>query len=399
MTRPADNAKIRAAIIFAVLIAIFLTVGLRSEKRIDARRRDYANYWQAGHMILAGQDVYNAQVWTAERSLHQTALHSETTFQYPLPFAIFMAPLSLLDVGRAFTLWILFEEISILISIFVLFTFYPKRSMFFELLALATIYLFRPTLIVVSSGQIVAVILLVVTLAAYLFSREKWLYGGMIASLAALKPSLGVPFLILTGIWLLSKKRWTALIGMAAGAVLLYGVGALYNSHWAVDYLAVGRYNFDRYYGRQTTLWGVTGLLFKNSQWNIAAGVAGACLVLAVTGYFLAGKNIKDDPFRVMAVCVSTTLLVAPYSWAYEQLLLTLPIIYILIVLATCHGEKKTALFSLFIVIFAVALALIARTQGHDVWSVLISGSVWSALLWLPGFHPVSGADNALMNP
>ena len=239
MTEPLHNTKIRTAIIVAVFLPIFLLVNSRLEKMYDSYIMDFATYWQAGHMTLSGQDIYNNQEWDAEKSLHGTAPYSET-FQYPLAFAMFLAPLSLLTLGQAFFLWRLIGELAILTSLFILWNFFPKRSIFFELLAIITAFLFPPTFLVLRGGQLAPVLLLFITLSIYFFSREKWLYGGLIVSLMLLKPSLGVPFLAFTSIWLFSKKQWSALAGIAVGALLLYGVGALYNSQWVLEYLSIG---------------------------------------------------------------------------------------------------------------------------------------------------------------
>lgn len=335
-------------------------------------------------MIFSGQNVYDSQEWLTERALLGTALHSEPMLQYPLPFAILVAPLSLLPVKHAFALWMFIGELAILFSIFILFSFYPERSMLFELLAIASVFLFRPTFYVLFSGQILAELLLFITLSIHLFNREKWFWGGLIVSLTTLKPSLGVPLLILIGIWLLSKKRWAAMAGIASGGIFLWGIGALYNPHWVTDYLAIGRYSFDKYFGMQTTLWGLAGLIFKASTWKIIAGVVGTCIVLAATGYFAADKKYREYPFLLIATLIPTTLLIAPYSWDYEQFLLAIPILYILITLSSAHGEKKAALFSLSIISFAILMVLIAYTQGHDVWSFLVSGVVWIMILFLP---------------
>lgn len=395
MTKPAIDTRTRTAIIIAILLPIFMGVSLWWVNNVHeaARLSDFAQYWQGGRMILDGSDVYNSDEWLATRAIYGTRLGSEPTYQYPLPFAIILAPLSLLTVTQAFILWMFFEQVAILTSILLLFTFYPRRSALWELLALVAVFLFRPTFIVIFGGQIAAGILFFITLAAYLFNREQWFYGGLVASLAILKPSLGAPFLILLGTWLLSKKQWSALAGIILGALLLYGIGALYNFHWALDYLNVGSYNFNKYYAMQVTLWSVAGLLFYNSgPWKLIIGLLAISMVLLLTVYFLRNKNIAETPFLVIAVLTATTLLVAPYSWNYEQILLAVPIIYILAAVAAAYGDWLAALCSLFIVGLAVVLVLIAYRLEHDVWSVLISVVVWVIVLFLSRFHPVVNA-------
>jgi hypothetical protein len=135
----------------------------------------------------------------------------------------------------------------------------------------------------------------------------------------------------------------------------------------------------------QTTLWGGMGLFFdKANRWGIAAGAAGVGIILGITTYFVMKKNTGDDSLKTLALLVSTTLLIAPYSWNYDQLLLFIPIVYILSTLSILYGDGKTALVSLVIIGLPILMALIAHTLGHDVWSVLITVIIWASMLLLP---------------
>ena len=102
-----NTQKTRTAFIFLILIPVFLLVSLSSSKIYDARKQDFAAYWQAGHMILSGQDIYNSSEWIAERERRGTALHSESTFHYPLPFAVLFSPLALFPAILPFQSYLL----------------------------------------------------------------------------------------------------------------------------------------------------------------------------------------------------------------------------------------------------------------------------------------------------
>ena len=49
-------------------------------------------------------------------------------------------------------------------------------------------------------------------------------------------------------------------------------------------------------------------MLFKSSEWRTVAGIVGVCVVLLIAGYFLAGKNIANNPFRVAVIFIPVTL-------------------------------------------------------------------------------------------
>lgn len=377
--------RTRTIIMFVSLFLVFLLNSFWLEGLGYARHTDFSHYWQAGRMLLFGKDVYDSHEWQSERARYGiTSSGTESTFLYPLPMVILLMPFGLLTVEYAYIIWVLLGEVSILISILILSSNYLKRSFGFELLVIGTVFLFRPTLYIIPSGQITAELLLLLVLSIYSFSKEKWFYGGLAASMIILKPSLGIPFLILLGIWLLLKKQWNALMGIVSGGILLYGVGILYDPLWAISYLTIGGVAFDKYFGFQPTIWGVAGLIFKASWLKLLAGIMGACVILVVTGYFVAKRNLYNNPFRVVAILVAVVLLISPYAWNYELVLLVIPILYILIAISSSRGDLKATLFSFSLMGLSISLYLIAVAQGYDVWSSLVSGIVLGIMLFLP---------------
>ncbi|HET9909869.1 MAG TPA: glycosyltransferase family 87 protein, partial [Anaerolineales bacterium] len=168
-----NTHKTRTAFILLILIPIFLLVSLSSSKIYDAHKQDFAAYWQAGHMILSGMDIYDSSEWLAERQRLGTALHSEPTFHYPLPFAILFSPLALLPVQTAYTLWLFLGQIAILSSILILLKFHGARTGYFELFTIAGIFLFRPSFSVIFNGQILSLLLLLVSVSILLFHDQR----------------------------------------------------------------------------------------------------------------------------------------------------------------------------------------------------------------------------------
>ena len=255
-----SNTRIRSLLM--ILIPIFVLVSVSSSKNYDANKQDFAAYWQAGHMILAGQDIYDSSEWIAECELRGTALHSEPTFHYPLPFAVLFSPLALLPIQSAYVLWLFFEQLAILVSILLLLSFYPARTGYLELLAVAGVFLFRPTFSVIFNGQILSVLLLLVCVSILLFHHQRWFYGGFALSLLSLKPSIGLPILVFAGIWLFAKKQGRGILGMALGCLALLLIGMLVDPNWVMDYVSVGGDSFSKYFGLHPTLWGAVDKIF-----------------------------------------------------------------------------------------------------------------------------------------
>ena len=367
--------KKRTIFLFAMLVPIFLIVSLLISKKIDAHTRDFAAYWQAGHMLLSGQDVYDSPTWIAERELLRTALHSEPTFQYPLPFAILFAPLAMLPVQSAYTLWIFLAQIAILVSIAILLGFYPGRSGYIELAIVAGVFLFRPAFSVIMGGQILPFLLFFVTLAMLLFDRKKWFGGGFLLSLLSVKPSIGIPLLALAGVWLLSRRQWMGILGMLMGGIALFLIGVLANPSWVVDYVNIGGDSFSKYFGMHPTLWGVVDKILVVNSRSLVAGMIVALIIFLLEACFFLKTAV--GPFEAFASILPAGLLIAPYSWAYDQILLTVPIVYLVMSISISRGSKVAVIFLFWVVALAVSLVSIAYLVDHDVWSVVTPLTLW----------------------
>ena len=366
---------------FVVLCPIFLVFSLLLSRWYDGHRQDFAAYWQAGHMILSGQNVYDSAQWIAVRESEDTALHSEPTFQYPLPLAILFSPLARLPVQSAYTLWMFFAQIAVLTSIAILLSFYPARSGYFELLTVTGIFFFRPMFSIVN-GQILTPLLLLLSLSIYLFTRGNWFLGGFVLSTLSLKPSIGFPVLILAGLWLLSVKQWRGILGMMLGGLVLVMSGAWVDSQWIVHYVNIAGNSFYKYYGMHPTLWGVVDKIFKVNSLSLVIGFVCVAVVLAIEAYLFLGNKSKVEAFPAFASILPAALLIAPYSWNYDQVLLIIPIVFLLITISVKYGIGKTAAFMFGMVALAFGLVAIAYVVKHDVWSFLNSFVVWMFSLY-----------------
>ena len=378
-----NTQKTRTTFIFLILIPIFLLVSLSSSKVYDARKQDFAAYWQAGHMILAGQDVYNSSEWIAERERRGTALHSESTFHYPLPFAVLFSPLAVVPVEFAYALWLFFGQVAILTSILTLLTFYPARSSYFELFTIAGIFLFRPSFSVILNGQILSLLLMFVCVSVLLFHNQNWFWGGFALSLLALKPSIGLPMLVLAGVWLFVSKQLHGIFGIALGCVTLLLAGMLIDPNWPIDYLRVGGDSFSKYFGLHPTLWGVVDKIFVQDSRSLVAGAVVSLVIFLTEVYVLNKKGINNPPIEAFASILPAGLLIAPYSWSYDQILLAVSLIYLMIRIAYSSGNWIAVLFLFGIVSLSIFLVLIAHVVHHDVWSFLNSFIVWIFVLCL----------------
>lgn len=371
------SLKRQTVLNFLILFPIFLVFSLLLSRWWNGRGMDFGAYWQAGHMILSGQNVYDSAEWLAVRQLEGTAFHSEPTFQYPLPLAVLFSVIALLPIQSAYPLWMFFAQIALLGSIIILLGFYPTRSGYFELLTIAGIFFFRPSFSVINSGQILTPLLLLLSVSIWLFHHSYWFTGGTILSILSLKPSVGFPILILAGLWLLSRKQLRGILGIITGGFALVTIGAVVNPRWIIDYLNIGGNAFRKYYGMHPTLWGVVDNIFQIDRLSLAIGLVCVAIVLAVEAYLFWGNKSKVEAFGAFASILPAALLIAPYSWNYDQILLTIPIVFLLISISVRYGTGRAALFMFGVVALAFGMVTMAYLVEHDVLSVMNSFVVW----------------------
>jgi hypothetical protein len=386
-----EKEKGKRLLLFLLYIPIFISAGYFFDKTYGPRNYDFAAYWQAAHMVSKGGDVYDSNEWLSVREKEQTALHSEITFQYPLPLAILMVPLGLLPVGHAYIIWLLLMQIAILTSILLLLrlqsiTTWPH---FFEIAIIAFLFLFRPTYVAILNGQISAIFLLFTTIGVFAFRRKQWFVGGLLISVLSLKPTIGLPILGILGLWLLAQKSWLGILGMVTGAIILFSIGALYQPSWVLDYLSAGQHLLTRYLGKHSTLLGITTLFFEERWFSfVLAGLGtGAILLVVIRLFFF--KRI-ENPFAVMAAALASGLLIAPYSWPYDQLLLIVTMLFIMNEICKRYGFLAGFLLILMVIVISILLVLLAHQLGHDVWSVLVTLLLWGVAVYFANSEKTS---------
>jgi len=383
-----QNLKRFTIINFVVIMGIFLVISLLSQRRYDGHISDFAVYWLAGHMLASGQDVYDSEAWLAERDSHGIALHAEPTFQYPLPFAVIFVPLGLLSIQQANTIWLFSSLLAILISITILLKFYPARTAYVDLLIVGGLFLFRPVFMVLEKGQALPLFLLSICCAIYLLDREKWFAGGLLLSFLALKPSLGAPVLALIGLWLLARKQWLGLLGMFTGGVALALIGMLLNPQWLVDYVSIGGDSFSKYHGMHPTFWGVADKILVANDRSIPAAVSIVLIVLASHAWLVWKGKVEENVLEAFSIILPAGLLIAPYSWAYDQILLIVPILYVMSRISRSLGSHLSLLFLSGAVLCAIVLVLISHEVLHDVWSFLNAFLIWMFVLYFTNHQP-----------
>jgi hypothetical protein len=216
--------------IFIVLLGLSL-IGVTTFEKSDIDiPNDFFTFWLASRMVYRGDDPYDSSQWIEGHEEFQANYHANDTFLYPIPLAILL-PISFLNVKSAYVVWIFLSFVMIVVSIMLLSKAKVRKlSISIFLATLVGVLLFRGTIISLMFGQIAPLLLLIISAAAWMWSREYWILGGVIISLVLLKPSIGVPFISLVVVGLLLIRKWNGPLGIICGSFAFLSIGFLYDN-------------------------------------------------------------------------------------------------------------------------------------------------------------------------
>ncbi|GEM_PF-747952 len=358
---------------------LFTAVANRSLSTVDYVNTDFVVFWHTGKILAAGDNPYDPFVWISSQQSVGSVLLPKTRFLYPLMTAFLFLPLGLLSLPTAYYFWIIMSQCLVAISLRLLLvtekvTCYPHLI----LPILAGIMLFRPTLLIVQNGQMSGVLLLIICGVIYLWERGDYRMGGVILSLLIIKPNIGLPMIVILTVWLLFKRRKAALTACLSACFALIVLTMLYNPYWIGEFLQAGRSQMSEFLMQTPTIPGCAARLIRSSgmQALILGGAVGG-VILMVSGAFL--WRHRDSINDRMAICLAiiVTLMLTPYAWPYDQLLLIVPFVTVMTMMM--HGGYPYLLFaSLFIVVDAIAFVLLkissaAQTENYSVILTLLA--------------------------
>jgi hypothetical protein len=180
---------------------------------------DFAMYWASARLHLAGEDPYDpAKLLPLEQ---QNVPGQENVYiAYSPPWLLtVLLPFALPGYHAGRVLWLLFQSLLVLLCADGLWRLYggPDRRRW---LAWLIAFSFLPTLFLLKTGQIGALLLLGVVGFLYFERRGRDLAAGAALALLLLKPHLLYLFGLALLLWVMRGRRWRVLLGAAlAGAV------------------------------------------------------------------------------------------------------------------------------------------------------------------------------------
>ena len=271
---------------------------------------DFVSFWAAGRLTLGGHPSLAYQI-PAHRAVEQTVAHIDglMPFPYPPPFLFFVSVFAWLPYCISYVFWIS-----------------STAGLYFATTKRLTAPRFafsHPAAIVNAmigqNGFLTSGIFLlgISKIAAAPF------IAGLILGLLVIKPQLG----ILIPVALLASRQWRTIAGAAvsslallAAAALLFGLRS-YSGFLAMAQQYAGFMAADRWdWAQQASIFGF--FRFIGAPHPVALTAQGVAAVTAAVVTWRAWSQQSEERSAILA---AATLLVPPYVFTYDSLLLVMP--------------------------------------------------------------------------
>jgi hypothetical protein len=380
-----------AGIIFtaALLGSLFYLRAIQNYTHQDYTNSNFFFFWLSGHMVWTGENPYDQTQWLAGHAAFGATWIPNRIFPYPLPLAFFMAPLGLLSIGQAFIAWQIASQIVIALTVYALLRHWQGQTHKLLFLPLVIFLLFfGPVYLTLQIGSVGALALGAILLAILLLERDKSFLAGSALALTILKPPQGLTVLALAGIWFLARRDWKAILGVAAGGVILSLMGFARDPLWLVKFRGASEAVLDRTLGIHSNIYSFAYLACGQDlpcMWIF--GTLGTLLVLGLGGLYLWRNRDRLTPWEAFNLILPLGFVSTIYLWSYDQLPYVIPITWIVGKLAERTKSFIQAFLFMFLVDLLSFMALLVQAKTHKdllsiITTVLMLGTCLLLLHW-----------------
>lgn len=364
-------------ITFLIVIGILAFVAWKAASlQNNLLESDFFTFWLGSKLVLEGQNPYDPGIWQAGHQIAGSRWLENPVYCYPLPLAYVTLLIGAIPISIAGPVWLFLSGLSVMAAVVILIIrSRAELQLKYFMPMIVGFALFRPVMVTFRNGQLGGFYLLIIVMVLLLIDRQKWIPAGLAIIPLFLKPTLGLPFIGLLFIWLIINGRWKSVITSAIGGLLIFLMSLFHQPNWVSAFLDIGLQKGSDVFMITPTIWGISGI-----SCGMDAGctrIAGAVIfiILSVASVILTIKHSRVlSIWTAGSLFVIVTLLITPYLWAYDQILLILPIMTIIHQLRRLKaGYLLVSLLPLFFAIVSLFLLYIAMINKQDVFSILLT--------------------------
>jgi hypothetical protein len=286
-----------------------------------------------------------------------------------LPFAI-LAPKTAMLVWLTCNLLMLAASLALFMAMF---DWKITPILFVLTIILAGLYM--PVLTSLGLGQLTILSLLLLALTIRYYLNKNWLGLGIVLGLSCIKPHI---MILLTGgilLWALWQRRWQVLLGFGTIVLVLVLISLPFiSSPQQIIGGGIGGH-LNTYIRNTGTLWS----LLINLGFSQLVPLFISLGILLWLGWlwlpFIRGQAASPDrTLFLFSAAVTVNMIVIPYSWSYNHILLILSFGYCLSLILKMKGIWLS-LWSvlLFLVMFPLTILIfISFPQAFQIIPVLV---------------------------
>ncbi len=380
-------------IVLLLALPFIVSTARSNEASVDYVNNGFFTFWLSGQMTWTEAHPYSTEDWVGGHHLNGATWIPNKIFPYPLPLSLLTAPLGLLPINQAYILWEILSQVILALVIFWLATSWEgiNRRVYAAVLLVAVMVNSNIKLMLMT-GTIGAFFLLCLALALYFLNKKQHLPAGVCLALLALKPPL-LTIVALIGLWLLFRRNWQAIGGIILGGLGLLVIGMFQDVNWVAKFRGASENLFNMRLGNQPTMISYTRLACGGDL--TCAFLSYGVIALALIGLFawLAWRNRASlTPLTVFSAAIPLGMLLPPYVWSYDYVLLIIP--WAFICFEWIQRKASYLQATIFLILLdALSFAMMALfwmnpespalTIQRDMWSIWVGLLTLVAAWWL----------------
>ncbi|HLO13880.1 MAG TPA: glycosyltransferase family 87 protein [Anaerolineales bacterium] len=365
-----------------LLLAIIVLIALYVPNSLPANS-DFSALYNTDLALVNHIPIYDipkVEAFAAQHSGIAPEKFFLARFPYPPWYALSTFYLGLLPAKVAATLWFELNLVMLFLSIWLLTDGWPGRL---RLIAFPLALFFLPVLGALSVGQYDFPVLLGISLLIYSLRRENIALTTLGVVLLIFKPHVGALVLLSVLIYLIGSRNSfgrRVIRSSLLAAVFLSIVGFAADPAWIISYPKM-LLNYQNE-GNVTTCSECASLPVWLSRWlfdgslTTAAIIAVVLLVILAAVFLVIRYALLKSPALLLTSSLSITLLVSPYLYNYDFLLLLVPFA---VLIKEGHLIEKMIVIICYLI---PTLALLLFERAGNISLILVS-IVIAVLLYL----------------
>ncbi len=325
-------------------------------------RGDFRAYWSAAYLLTQSENFADVEQLLLVEQQHTEWKEDFAVLTWNPPWLLaLLLPYTTVSFVRATWLWLLTNIMMIFTGSILLWKTFAKQASTQRRGHLASLIglLFLPSLITLLMGQVNTLVFFGVAAFLFFAKRKQFFVAGLCLGLTLVKPHLvyiTLPIILLHMVW--TRRDFRALAGLTVGIVALTAVVFALRPSFLSDYTQTVSQGSLLAWETPT----LGGVLATTLGWQWARLMGIVILPLAVWQWWRYHNKID------LSIWVSGTLLLsvitAPFGWAYDVIVLLIPLIQIFVWIADGKYNQLEA-FGWAVLFIGINLgAIYQRTLG-----------------------------------